>query len=58
MKKKQYMEPCLRVVEIQQKTHLLQASKVERVSTDGIDDEEEDELEVSKLGGGSSVWDR
>lgn len=48
------------VVELQYITHLLRASEIKRVSTSGLDDEEDDDddLELSKQGGGISVWDR
>ena len=54
--KKDYMKPAMCVVELQHKTHLLQASQTNRVQTSGLDSV--DELEVSQEGGGSNIWDR
>ena len=54
--KKNYMKPAMCVVELQHKTHLLQASQTNRVQTSGLDSG--DELEVSQEGGGSDIWDR
>ena len=54
--KKEYMKPATLVVELQHKTHLLIVSGTERVSTSGLDPE--DEINVSDQGGGSSIWDR
>lgn len=54
--KKEYMKPAMCVVELQHKTHLLQASQTNRVQTSGLDSG--DELEVSQEGGGSDIWDR
>ena len=54
--KKEYMKPATLVVELQHKTHLLIGSETERVSTSGLDPE--DEINVSDQGGGSSIWDR
>ena len=53
--KKEYMKPAMRVVELQHKTHLLQASQAKGVQTSGLDSGEE--LEVSQEGG-SNIWDR
>ena len=54
--KKDYMKPAMCVVELQHKTHLLQASQTKRVQTSGLDSG--DKLEVSQEGGGSNIWDR
>ena len=54
--KKNYMKPVMRVVELQHKTHLLQASMPRSIKTAGLDSG--DELEVSQEGGGSKIWDR
>ena len=54
--KKEYMKSAMCVVELQHKTHLLQASQTNRVQTSGLDSG--DELEVSQEGGGSNIWDR
>ena len=54
--KKDYMKPAMRVVELQHKTQLLQASQTNRVQTSGLDSG--DELEVSQEGGGSNILDR
>ena len=54
--KKDYMKPAMCVVELQHKTHLLQASETRSVSTNGLGSG--DELEVSQEGGGSNIWDR
>ena len=54
--KKEYMKPAMRVVELQHKTHLLQASLTNKVQTSGLN--RGDELEVSQEGGGSNIWDR
>ena len=50
------MKPVMRVVALQQKTHLLQASQTNKVQTSGLNSG--DELEVSQEGGGSNIWDR
>lgn len=57
MKKKQYMKPEQRVVVQQHRTMLLQASGAKSLGLKGFDDEE-DELDLSEQGGGSSIWDR
>lgn len=49
------MKPVMRVVALQHKTHLLQASQTNKVQTSGLDSG--DELEVSQEGG-SNIWDR
>ena len=54
--KKEYMKPAMRVVELQHKTHLLQASQTNIVQTSGLDSG--DKLEVNQEGGGSNIWDR
>ena len=54
--KKEYMKPAMCVVELQHKTHLLQASPTNRVQTSGLDSG--DVLGVSQEGGGSNIWDR
>ena len=54
--KKNYIKPAMYVVEVQHKTHLLQASQTNRVQTSGLDSG--DELEVSQEGGGSDIRDR
>ena len=54
--KKEYMKPAMCVVELQHKTHLLQASMLKSIKTAGLDSG--DELEVSQEGGGSNIWDR
>ena len=54
--KKNYIKPAMYVVELQHKTHLLQASQTNRVQTSGLDSG--DELEVSQEGGGSNIGDR
>ena len=55
--KKEYMKPATHVVELQYKTQLLQASRIEKIiNTDGFDSG--DEIEVSNQGGGSDIWDR
>jgi hypothetical protein len=56
MKKKHYMKPEQRVVVLQHRTMLLQASRVESLSTSGLD--QEDVINTSEEGGGSSIWDR
>ena len=55
--KKEYMKPTTHVVELQYKTQLLQASRIEKIiNTDGFDSG--DEIDVSNQGGGSDIWDR
>lgn len=54
--KKEYMKPATHVVELQYKTQLLQASRIEIIKTDGFDSG--DEIDVSNQGGGSDIWDR
>ena len=54
--KKEYMKPAMCVVELQHKTHLLEASMLRSIKTAGLDSS--DELEVSQEGGGSNIWDR
>ncbi len=50
------MKPAMCVVELQHKTHLLQASETRSVSTNGLDSG--DEIGVSNQGGGGTIWDR
>ena len=57
MKKKQYMKPEQRVVVLQHRTMLLQASGVSSVTSSGWDDPD-DAINISQTGGGSSIWDR
>ena len=54
--KKEYMKPAMCVVELQHKTHLLQASETSSISSTGLDSGEE--IGVSDQGGGSDIWDR
>ena len=54
--KKEYMKPAMRVVELQHKRQLLQASQTKGVQTSGLDSG--DDLEVSQEGGDSNIWDR
>lgn len=54
--KKEYMKPATLVVELQHKTHLLQASGAKNLTTSGLDPE--DDIGISQQGGGSSIWDR
>ena len=54
--KKEYMKPAMRVVELQHKTMLLQASGAKSLGLSGFD--EGDEIVVDQQGGGSSIWDR
>ena len=54
--KKEYMKPAMRVVELQHKRQLLQASQTNRVQTSGLDSGEE--IGVSDQGGDSNIWDR
>ena len=58
--KKEYMKPSM-TVELQHMTLLLAGSgDVRDLQSSGWDDPEddEDELNLSDLGGGSSIWDR
>ena len=57
MIKKEYMKPTMKVVQLQHRTMLLQASGAKSLGLKGFDDEE-DELDLSEQGGGSSIWDR
>ena len=53
--KKEYMKPSMKVIELQHLTQLLQSSVTGLISSGlGV----EDELDISDLGGGSSIWDR
>ena len=54
--KKEYMKPAMCVVELQHKTHLLQASQTSSISPTGLGSGEE--IGVSDQGGGSNIWDR
>ena len=54
--KKEYMKPATLVVELQHKTHLLLVSETKSLTTSGLD--QEDDIDISQQGGGSSIWDR
>ena len=54
--KKDYINPTMRVVELQHKTRLLGSSETKRLTTSGLDND--DELNVSEEGGGNTIWDR
>ncbi len=54
--KKDYMKPAMCVVELQHKTHLLQASQTNGVQTTGLDSE--DKIGVGDQGVDSNIWDR
>ena len=59
--KKEYMKPSMTAIELQHMTRLLAGSGDVRVlQSSGWDDPEddEDELNLSNQGGGSSIWDR
>lgn len=57
MKKKQYMKPAMRVVVLQRRRTLLQASSVKSLGLQGFENAN-DELDLSEQGGGGSIWDR
>ena len=56
--KKEYIKPSMTAIELQHSTQLLAGSgEVSDVQSSGWEDEE-DELDLSDQGGGSSIWDR
>ena len=57
--KKEYIKPSMTAIELQHKAQLMTVSgEVSDVQSSGWDDPEEDELDLSDQGGGSSIWDR
>ena len=54
--KKDYIKLTMRVVELQHKMRLLGSSETKRLTTSGLDND--DELNVSEEGGGNSILDR
>jgi len=57
--KKEYIKPSMTAIELQHMTRLLAGSgDVRGLQSSGWDDPEEDELDISDQGGGSSIWDR
>ncbi len=56
--KKEYMKPSMTAIELQHMTRLLAGSgDMKGLKSSGWEDEE-DELDLSDQGGGSSIWDR
>ena len=57
--KKEYIKPSMTAIELQHKAQLMTVSgEVSDVQSSGWDDPEEDEIDLSDQGGGSSIWDR
>ncbi len=57
--KKEYIKPSMTAIELQHKAQLMTVSgEVSDVQSSGWDDQQEDELDLSDQGGGSSIWDR
>ena len=57
--KKEYMKPSMTAIELQHMTRLLAGSGDKRgLKSSGWDNQQEDELDLSDQGGGSSIWDR
>ena len=53
------MKPSMTAIELQHMTRLLAGSgDVRGLQSSGWDDPEEDKLDISDQGGGSSIWDR
>jgi len=57
--KKEYIKPSMTAIELQHMTRLLvESGDVRGLKSSGWDDQQEDELDLSDQGGGSSIWDR
>ena len=57
--KKEYMKPSMTAIELQHMTRLLAGSgDVKGLKSSGWYNQQEDELDLSDQGGGSSIWDR
>ena len=57
--KKEYMKPSMKAIELQHSARLLAGSgDVRGLQSSGWDNQQEDELDLSDQGGGSSIWDR
>ena len=57
--KKEYIKPSMTAIKLQHSTQLLAGSgEVSDVQSSGWDNQQEDELDLSDQGGGSSIWDR
>ena len=57
--KKEYIKPSMTAIELQHMTRLLAGSGDMRgLKSSGWDNQQEDELDLSDQGGGSSIWDR
>ena len=53
------MKPSMTAIELQHMTRLLAGSGDMRgLKSSGWDNQQEDELDLSDQGGGSSIWDR
>ena len=53
------MKPSMTAIELQHMTRLLAGSGDKRgLKSSGWDNQQEDELDLSDQGGGSSIWDR
>ena len=57
--KKEYMKPSVKAIELQHMTRLLAGSgDVRGLKSSGWYNQQEDKLDLSDQGGGSSIWDR
>ena len=57
--KKEYIKPSMTAIELQHMTRLMAGSDdMKGLQSSGWDDQQEDELDLSDQGGGSSIWDR
>ena len=57
--KKEYMKPSMTAIELQHMTRLMTGSgDMKGLQSSGWEDQQEDELDLSDQGGGSSIWDR
>ena len=54
--KKEYIKPNIKVMQLQGRHCILQASRVKSVSVTGL--EKEEYIDVSDTGGGDDTWDR
>ena len=57
--KKEYIKPSTMAIELQHKAQLMTVSgEISGVQTTGWEEPDDDELNLSDQGGGSSIWDR
>ena len=52
------MKPSMTAIELQHKAQLMTGSDVRGLKSSGWYNQQEDELDLSDQGGGSSIWDR